>query len=104
MKNLIKPLSEIDVDCIESVFPQPTGNIYIYEFKKALPNFCIMGGIPANVFLDGPEDFKKYVTKLILDNKDSGNFILSSADSVPAFAKIRNLKSISALISKFGKY
>ena len=104
LKNLIKPLSEIDVDCIESVSPQPTGNISIYEVKKALPNVCIMGGIPANAFLYELDDFKQYLKKLIMENKKGGNYILSSGDSVPSDARIENLKAISDLIEKYGKY
>jgi len=63
-----------------------------------------MGGIPANYYLSEPDDFKKYVCELILENKDGGNFILSSGDSVPADAKIENIRSIPGLIDKYGKY
>lgn len=104
LEGLKKSFSRIDVDCIESVSPPPTGNVSIREFKKALPGVCIMGGIPANCYLKELDDFKKYVSELILENKDRGNFILSSGDSVPADAKIENIRSIPYLIEKYGKY
>ncbi len=104
LEGLKKSFSRIDVDCIESVSPPPTGNVSIREFKKALPGVCIMGGIPANCYLKELDDFKKYVSELILENKDRGNFILSSGDSVPADAKIENIRSIPYLIEKHGKY
>ncbi len=104
LKGLKESFSRIDVDCIESVSPPPTGNVSIGEFKKALPGVCIMGGIPANYYLSELDDFKKYICELILENKDRGNYILSSGDSVPADAKIENIRSIPGLIDKYGKY
>jgi len=104
LDGLKESFSRIDVDCIESVSPPPTGDVSIKEFKKSLPEVCIMGGIPANYYLSELDDFKRYVGELILENKDRGNFILSSGDSVPADAKIENIRSIPGLIDKYGKY
>ncbi|MHB1334428.1 MAG: uroporphyrinogen decarboxylase family protein [Candidatus Humimicrobiaceae bacterium] len=104
LDGLKESFSRINVDCIESVSPPPTGNVSVKEFKKALPGVCIMGGIPANCYLLEPDNFKKYIAELILENKDGGDFILSSGDSVPANAKIENIRSISDLIEKYGKY
>lgn len=104
LKGLIKSLRETGADCIESVSPPPTGNIAIQEFRKALPNFCVMGGIPANAFLLELEQFREYVKRLVIENKEGANFILSSGDSVPSDAKIENIKVIPDLIEKYGKY
>ena len=104
LDGLKESFSSIEADCIESVSPPPTGNVSIEEFKKALPGKCIMGGIPANCYLLELDDFKNYVGKLILENKSGGDFILSSGDSVPANAKIENIKSISGLVDEYGKY
>jgi uroporphyrinogen-III decarboxylase len=104
LKNLTKSLSEAGADCIESISPPPTGNINISEFKKAMPGVCVMGGIPANVFLLELDKFKEYVKNLIIENKIGGNFILSSGDSVPSNAKVENIKSISELVNKYGQY
>jgi hypothetical protein len=104
LKGLVKPLSEIGMDCIESVSPPPTGNITVKEFKKAMPGVCAMGGIPANAFLLELDQFKEYVKGLIIENKEGGNFILSSGDSVPSDARIENIKAIPDLIEEYGKY
>jgi hypothetical protein len=104
LKGLKESLSKINVDCIESVSPPPTGNITVNELKKALPEVCIMGGIPANHYLLDNEAFINLIKELILKNKDKGNFILSSGDSVPADAKIDNIISIPDIIDKYGEY
>jgi hypothetical protein len=104
LEGLKKSLTELNVDCIESVSPPPTGNVSISEFKKSLPGVCIMGGIPANYYLLPEDDFKDYIKQLILDNKSGGNFILSSGDSVPSGAKLENIKAIPQLIEVYGKY
>ena len=104
LEGLKKSLSEVNVDCIESVSPPPTGNVSISEFKKSLPGVCIMGGIPANYYLLEVDDFKEYIKQLILENKVGGNFILSSGDSVPFGAKLENIKAIPDLIESYGKY
>ena len=104
LRDLVKSLGETGVDCIESVSPPPTGNISIREFKEAVPNLCVMGGIPANVFLFESEQFREYVKKLIIENKEGGNFILSSGDSVPSNARVENICAIPDLIEKYGRY
>ena len=104
LNGLKESFSRINTDCIESVSPPPTGNVSIKEFKKALPGICIMGGIPANCYLMDLDNFKEYVGRLILENKSGGDFILSSGDSVPANAKIDNIKAISGLVAEYGKY
>lgn len=104
LEGLKKSLSEVNADCIESVSPPPTGNVSIKDFREALPGVCIMGGIPANCYLLELCDFKRYIKELIIENKDGGNFILSSGDSVPSDAKIENIEKISELVEKFGIY
>jgi len=104
LQGLEASFSDISVDCIESVSPPPTGNVSLKEFKKALPGVCIMGGIPANYYLLEVEAFKDYVKKLILENKDGGNFILSSGDSIPADARIENIMSIRNIVERYGAY
>jgi hypothetical protein len=104
LEGLKKSLSELNVDCIESVSPPPTGNVSINEFKKSLPGVCVMGGIPANYYLLPGNDFKEYIKQLIMDNKSGGNFILSSGDSVPSGARLENIKAIPDLIEAYGKY
>ena len=104
LEGLKKSLAELNVDCIESVSPPPTGNVSISEFKKSLPGVCIMGGIPANYYLLPVDDFKECIKQLMLENKSCGNFILSSGDSVPSGAKLENIKAIPDLIELYGKY
>jgi hypothetical protein len=63
-----------------------------------------MGGIPATVFTEDLDSFRSYVGDLIQKNKTGKNFILSSGDSVPADARLDNIKAIPDLIEQFGKY
>lgn len=104
LDGLKKPLSEIGLDCIESVSPPPTGNVSIKELRQYLPGVCIMGGIPANCYLLEPDAFKKYVIQLIMENRDGGNFILSSGDSIPSDARAENIESIRELADTYGRY
>ncbi len=104
LRNLIPMLGDIGTDCLESVTPPPVGSVGIKDLKDQLKGVCIMGGIPANVFIYSLVEFKEYVIDLILKAKDSGRFILSSGDSTPPNAKVDNLKAIPELINKYGKY
>lgn len=104
LKGLLEYFRKINFDCLESISPPPTGNVEVSEVKRALPGVCIMGGIPANIFLYKRNEFEDYIKELILNNRAGGNFILSSADSVPADAKIENFKSILKVVDQYGKY
>ena len=104
LKNLLKSLAATGVECVESMSPPPTGNISVCEFKKMAPQVSVMGGIPATVFAADLLEFKDYVKNLLLTNKAGGNFILSSGDSVPADAKLDNIKAVPELIEEYGRY
>jgi hypothetical protein len=104
LRDLLKSIDETGVECIESMSPPPTGNITVRDVKKTLPGMCVMGGIPATVFTEDLDSFRSYVGGLIQKNKTGKNFILSSGDSVPADARLDNIKAIPDLIEQFGKY
>jgi hypothetical protein len=104
LKNLLKSIDETGLECIESMSPPPTGNISVADFKHKLPHMCVMGGIPATVFTENLSSFTSYVRNLLLENKKGGNLILSSGDSVPADARLDNIRAIPDLIKKYGRY
>ena len=56
------------------------------------------------MFTEDLDSFRSYVGNLLEKNKRGGNFILSSGDSVPADARLDNIKAIPDLIEQYGKY
>jgi len=84
----------------------PTGDLDIARALKLWSkNKVVAGGIDPNAFTRlSPEGIKEYVKKLLKEVSPGDNFILGSADAVPYGTPIENLKAVTEVIKKYGKY
>jgi len=106
LKDIINDLAETGVDGLTDVAQFPTGNINLIDIrKKVSKDFILTGGIDSTV-LTSPDKriVEKNVIKILNDMKPYGNFIIGSADSVPADTPIENLKLIYKLVEEYGYY
>ena len=106
LKDIIDDLAETGIDGLTDVPTFPTGNINLIDIRKKVgKNFILTGGIDSTV-LTSPDKrvVEKNVIKLLNDMKPYGNFILGSADSVPADTPVENLKLIYKLVEEYGYY
>lgn len=91
-------------DGIDSVCPPSTGDLYIWDARKAWgKNKVVIGGIdPPDLSRMTADQCEKTVLEIIekLDNKRG--FILSTGDAVPYGTPIENLIAITRLIEKLG--
>ena len=83
-KDLLLPMAEQGVLCLESLAPPPTGNVTIAEACQVLPkNISIIGGIDPIMMLDAsPEEMEEYARGLLKVTEGRG-FVLANSDSCP---------------------
>lgn len=106
LKDIIMDLVETGIDGLTDVSPLPTANIDLIDIRKKVGrDFILTGGIDPTV-ITGPDKkvIEKNVIKLINDMKPYGNFILGSADSVPADTPLENLELIYRIVEDHGYY
>ena len=106
LKDIIMDLVETGIDGLTDVSPLPTGNIDLIDIRKKVGrDFILTGGIDPTVIISPDKKvIEKNVIKLINDMKPYGNFILGSADSVPADTPIENLELIYRIVDDYGYY
>jgi len=96
---------------LESILELPKGwGIALFEktdvrkAKRVLEGHtCVMGGIPASLFVTGtPEKIEKYVKELLQEVMPGGGFILASCPPVPTEAPPENVKAVIRAVNKYG--
>ena len=82
------------------------GKTDIFKAKEILNgHMCIMGDVPADLLVRGSrDDVLSYCKKLIDIVGKGGGFILSSGCSIPANAKVENVRAIMESAEKWGRY
>ncbi len=84
LRALLPMLAKECVDAIESISPPPTGNVELWEARKALgAEMGLIGGIePVNFVTLDLSQLRAYVQNLI-DQMGSQRYILANSDSCP---------------------
>lgn len=98
LRYLLPYMAESKIDGIESMSPEPTGNIDILEAADILPeHMTIIGGLePTFLIHANEEDMKKRIFK-ILDKMKGRRYVLANSDSCPPevtetqFIRIRHI-------------
>jgi uroporphyrinogen-III decarboxylase len=82
------------------------GRSDIFKAKEVLGDrMCIMGDVPAALLAAGTKDeVLGYCKELIQKVGADGGFILSSGCSIPANAKIENVRALMESAEKWGRY
>jgi hypothetical protein len=82
------------------------GRSDIFKAKEALGDrMCIMGDVPAALLAAGTRDeVLSYCRRLIQEVGKDGGFILSSGCSVPANARVENVRALMESANEWGRY
>lgn len=95
--------AQLKSDGIDSVCPPTTGDLPIWEARKAFPNKLLLGGIEPPSLVTVPEkQILAYVEEIIERMPTKKGFILSTGDAVPHGTSIHTLKAIADLVKSLG--
>ena len=91
---------------ISEITPSPTGDLDIAESRKIWgKDKIIIGGLePTALTQLSTLQIETYVKDILTRVSTGDNFILGSGDAVPYGTPIENLKTITNVIKKYGKY
>jgi len=100
LKAIIGNMGKTKIDVIESISPPPTGNIELWEARKALPHhIALIGGIEPTVFLNSDiREFEQYVINL-LGKMGKGSFVIANSDSCPPGVSIDKFNLVRKLVA-----
>jgi len=106
INSLIEDIIHTGIDGITDMSPYPTGNVDFPDIrKKSGKDLILTGGIDPTVITSKDENIlRERVEKLLDDMKPYGNFILGSADAMPANTPVENLEIIYEIIEERGYY
>ena len=86
MRGIMPLLVETGLDFIESITPEPTGDVAVEDLRAlAGPDVILFGGIPGAMFAPpfAADDMRRQVETVIEHHWDHGRFVLGAADQVP---------------------
>ena len=78
----------------------------IFKAKEILgDHVCLMGDVPASLLAFRPKDeVLAYCKRLIEEVGKGGGFILSSGCSIPANARVENVRALAEAAEEYGRY
>ncbi|MBS6195909.1 MAG: hypothetical protein KH828_10055 [Clostridiales bacterium] len=90
-------------DGIDSLCPPDTGDLYVWEARKAWgDNKIIIGGIdPPKLFQMSADESAKEAAMILEQMRGETGFILSTGDAVSYGTPIENLRKITELVKNF---
>jgi len=86
MRGILPLLVETGIDFIESITPEPTGDVSVAGLRDlAGPDIILFGGIPGAMFAPPftADDMRRQVETIFEHHWEHGRFILGAADQVP---------------------
>lgn len=105
-REILHDLKECGVDIVSTLVPPPFGDVDIGEVKKAVgDSICLKGNVSIETIrYKTVKDIVKETKEVISLAANGGGFILSTTDSVYAYAPLENFKSFIEVGKKYGKY
>ena len=96
-------IASADMDGIDSVCPPTTGDLAIWEARRAFGNKILIGGIePPSLAMSNVRKTLENVAEIIEKTTDKTGFILSTGDAVPHSTPIENMIAITKYIENMG--
>ena len=86
IRGILPLLVETGLDFVESITPEPTGDVAVEHLRDlAGPDIILFGGIPGAMFAPPftADDMRRQVELILEHHWESGKFILGVADQVP---------------------
>jgi len=101
MRGLISTIAETGIDYIESITPEPVGDVPVEELRSLVAeNTILWGGVPGAMFAPPFtwDELEKHVERIIKCHADTGKFVLATADQVPPNGDIDFVRRISEML------
>jgi uroporphyrinogen-III decarboxylase len=107
LKGLLKEVSTAGFSVIESLTPEPVGDLKVSQFRDYVKTDTVCwGGIPGALFTPSisEDNFEKFVIDVIKIMTAEPKYVLGIADQIPPDGIIERVKKVSDLVEKYGKY
>ncbi len=107
LRGALDKIAVTNVDAVDSVTPFPVGDVALADLRSMCgEKMILLGGVPGAMFAP-PFDLptvKKHVLELIRLHKESGKFIIASADQVPPNGDLEIVRMIADIVEEHGGY
>jgi len=99
LKGLVELIRDEQDDGVVDICPAPTGDLSLWEAKRAWPDKVVIGGIdPTSLTSWSVERLKTYVGEVQRQLAECTGVMLGSGDAVPKNAKLENLQAVTDVV------
>jgi hypothetical protein len=107
LRGTLEKLAGAGVDAIDSVAPEPVGDVAIAELRAmAGERVILIGGLPGAMFAPPftAQDIERQVREIVRAHKEEGRFVFGVADQVPPNGDLELVKRVGELVEEWGRY
>jgi len=103
LSSLMPDLIGLGIDGLNPIEPGAMDAVRVKEEWGR--DICLLGNVDVNTLSVGtPDDVRREVRRLLLEVAPGGGYILSSGNSLPTYAKPKNVRAMIDTLLEFGEY
>ncbi|NPV09101.1 MAG: hypothetical protein HPY83_14190 [Anaerolineae bacterium] len=95
LASLVEPIGRTRLPVIEAFTPPPMGNLGVAQAKAAWPGKVIWINFPGSVFLEPPEEVRRFTRQLLEEAMPGGRFALGITENIPAGVRVEALLALA---------
>ena len=101
IKDLIPLMTAQGIQAIESLTPEPTGNLPLDQIWDGIPEeVAVIGGIDPTILLNATLEELQHHAQRLLDVSQKRRFILANSDSCPPHVEYEKFLMLSRLVKE----
>lgn len=99
--SIVEAIGRSRVPVVEAFTPPPMGNVSIGEAKRAWPDKVLWINYPGSIFLEEPDEIRRFTVELLREGMDGGRFILGITENIPRAVYRRAMRALADGVAEY---
>ena len=95
LASLTHSIARTRLPVVEAFTPPPMGDLSVAEAKATWPDKVVWINFPGSVFLETPDEVRRFTRELLAEAMPGGRFVLGITENIPAGARVEALLALA---------